>query len=60
MTRLVVVNCDGLCGVEMTLSLKSDKAEGGFYDCDINCELRDCGWTTSKGKDLCERCSLLT
>jgi hypothetical protein len=57
MSRQVVVTCEGPCGAEMTLDLKADKAEGGFYACDIEYELRDCGWTVKDGKDLCEECS---
>lgn len=54
--RQVVVRCDGDCGVEMTLDLKSDKADGGFHACDIEYELRDCGWAHKDGKDYCDEC----
>jgi len=57
MSREVVVICDGTCGVEMLLDLKPGKAEGGFYGEDIAYELRDSGWTTLDGRDLCDQCS---
>lgn len=57
--RQVIVVCDSEvgCGVEMTLDLKADKADGGFYAGDIAYELKDCGWTVKDGKDLCDECT---
>ena len=55
--RHVVVRCDGACGVEMTLDLMSDKADGGFHSCDIEHELSDCSWVHKDGKDFCDECA---
>jgi hypothetical protein len=56
-SRHVVVTCEGLCGCEMALDLKPYKADGGFHSCDIEYELRECGWTVHDGGEYCEECS---
>lgn len=59
MSRAVIVECHQ-CNCEMLLELKPEKAEGGFYACDIEYELKECGWTMQDGKETCDECSPLT
>lgn len=54
--RQVVVRCDGGCGLELKLDLKAEKAEGGFYACDIKYELNDSGWVSTEDCDFCQKC----
>lgn len=58
MSRAVIVECVD-CNCEMLLELQPEKADGGFYACDIEHELKDCGWTLRDGKEVCDECSPL-
>lgn len=55
MSRTVIVECS-ICNCKMRLDLKPEKADGGFHACDIEYELKECGWAMKDGDEVCEWC----